>query len=135
MASIGSYTVQIWKGEMKGPRRRLSRHERNGINGTGMLRQAYKCEMSAISTIETVANAAAANQREADYLALEGTEVAVVDCDGISHEKAMVFRVDTTKAKRAKILGGASSSDTYEVQATWQLMLPYTTVKKGGVTQ
>ncbi len=135
MANIGGNTVQIWRGEMKGPRRRLARHERNGINGTGIIRQAFKCDMSNISTIQTVGNASAANQLEADYLALEGTETSVVDCDGIVHEGVMVFRVDSTKARRVKIMGGAAASDTYEVQATWQLMLPFTTKKKGGVSQ
>ncbi len=135
MASIGPYTVQLWRGELKSARRRIRLHERNGINGSGLLRQAFKCAMSGIQTIETVANKTAANQRESDYQELEGTEVTVVDCDGVTHEKVMVVSVDSSKAIRVKILGGAASSDTYEVSASWSLMLPYSTVKKGGVTQ
>ncbi len=135
MASVGPYTVQIWRGELKSARRRITKHERNGINGSGLIRQAFKCVASGIQTIETVLTKYAANQRESDYQDLEGTEVTVVDCDGVTHEKVMVVAVDSAKEIRVKILGGSSTSDTYEVSATWQLMLPYSTVKKGGVTQ
>jgi hypothetical protein len=135
MSSIGTNTVQIWRGELKGPRRRLRLHDRNGINGTGLIRQAYRASMSSILTIQTAANAGAANAIEAAYMALEGTEVSVVDCDGVSHESVLVFAVETRKDVRSKILGGAATSDLYEVEGRWQLMLPYTQIKKGGVTQ
>lgn len=135
MASVGTYTVQIWRGRLKGPRRRIRTHERQGISGTGIIRGAYFCPISTIFTIETVASESVARQREAEYEALEGTETKVVDDSGVTHETAMIFGVQPNAEPRAKIVGGAGANDTWEVQATWQIILPFSAVKKGGVTQ
>lgn len=133
--SIGGNIVQIWRGEMKSPRRRLRTHERSGVNGTGVIRGAYRCPISTIFTIQTCADSRAADALEQAYVTLEGTETTAVDCNGTTHERAIVFAVESNQVRRAKIIGGASPSDTYEVHATWQFILPYTAVKKGGITQ
>lgn len=117
MAAIGSLSVDAWRGSVQGMQQSLEVFTRAGVDGSGLLVNAYHGVPYTVET-DFYGTLAGVQSWRATALTYPGTVVSVTDSDSYAWANTAVLGVEFI-IRRAKGLGG---TNTHIITATWQMI-------------
>lgn len=125
--AIGGYTFASFSGEMcPGNGVTIEEITRPGVSGVAYRQVGSKGEASKVSTVADVSSAALAAALITAYRALQGTQVAVTDGNGITWSRVIVVAAKPGKVQAARALVGGLLGPTatgWLVPCDWVLQV------------
>jgi hypothetical protein len=114
--TIGAKSFDVMRGTIKQPAMRVMADERLGDDYETWIEQGKRGAECQLTTVQFVADAAAAQTEISAQYALAGTHVTVVDALGLTTSNVQVIRVDASA--RAVVRSGSSQ---IRIQTAWTM--------------
>ena len=108
MATVGGYSVDVLRGLVPALKEAIAVWDVPGLDGHGAQQVGYRSPVASLLAISLVADNATANTLISNLESLQGTSVTIVDDHGDTYTNCLVVTVDTSNAKKAAIVDGAS---------------------------